>query len=331
MNDLSPRRNLDDYLRERLFPDAGPGLALVVDWGLGFRDPLWPEELPAVAKACPERRAEFRAARAAARRAIANLGCRPVALPVGACGSPRWPKHLVGSLTHSAQCAMASVAFASEVASLGIDVEPADPLPEDIADHVLQPLEQQQNTVIADQLPELWRTIAFSAKEAFYKAYFPLTEEFVDFPDVHICLTPRSPKSGEFAISPTTKTVSRPDIAEAIQGCWVVTDGQVFCSAVLCPPAGQLRRGAFRKQTTRRINGNTENARNSLSCFNNNGGNSAPSDGLAKAIVLPLNKALLPPLRCTMNNLTPTQKTDILIVGNGALVLRGDPVPRALP
>jgi 4'-phosphopantetheinyl transferase EntD len=67
-----------------------------------------------------------------------------------------------------------AVARASDVAAIGIDVEPLAPLGEDLARFVLAP---------GDGPATRW---LFSAKEAVYKALYPLTGQFLDFCDVSV-------------------------------------------------------------------------------------------------------------------------------------------------
>src|SRR5690242_5958922 len=105
---------------------AGP----IVDGG------LFAEEAAAVAGAVAARRAEFAAGRSAARRALAELGIGPVALPVGERRMPVWPTGIVGSITHCVGLAAAAVAWADDLAALGIDVEPAIALDADVLEVV---------------------------------------------------------------------------------------------------------------------------------------------------------------------------------------------------
>jgi 4'-phosphopantetheinyl transferase EntD len=45
-------------------------------------------------------------------------------------------------------------------------------------------------------------TVAFSAKEAFYKCQFPLTESWIDFLDVAVDIFDQKPGNGAFRIRP---------------------------------------------------------------------------------------------------------------------------------
>jgi len=58
---------------------------------------LHPDELAAVERAVPKRRAEFGTARLCARRALSSLGFEPAALLPHEGREPRWPPGAVGS------------------------------------------------------------------------------------------------------------------------------------------------------------------------------------------------------------------------------------------
>ena len=99
--------------------------------------------------------------------------------------SPRWPAGYVGSISHSRHWIVAAAAQACDFVSIGIDSEPIA-TPEQAA--LLQrdighATEWQQLERIGLSLPVAF-TLLFSAKEAFYKCWYPLKQRFLDFPDV---------------------------------------------------------------------------------------------------------------------------------------------------
>lgn len=167
------------------------------------------EEAPAITRAVPARRAEFAAGRDAARTAMARLGHPPVAVPQAPDRAPIWPPGLVGSITHTRRAdglgiALAACAFKRKIISLGLDAEPDAPLPEDLWPVILTRVERaalmEGRTAHATAsaraghtLPpaRMARTI-FSAKEALYKAQYPLSRALLDFQDVEIDLQPRT-------------------------------------------------------------------------------------------------------------------------------------------
>ncbi|BBY32194.1 4'-phosphopantetheinyl transferase [Mycolicibacter minnesotensis] len=196
--------------------DDPPGLA-----------PL-PEEEPLVARSVAKRRNEFVTARYCARLALEELGQPPVAILKGEKGEPSWPEGVVGSLTHCAGFRGAVVGRSAAVRSVGIDAEPHDVLPDGVLKAVSLPVER-------DQLAELpegqhWDRILFCAKEATYKAWFPLTRRWLGFEDAHITFDPDGTFSSRILVDPVA--LSGPPLTE-LGGRWSVAGGLVLTAIVL--------------------------------------------------------------------------------------------------
>ncbi len=131
----------------------------------------------------PRRRASG-AARIVARRLIGELtGNASAPLRRSPSGAPVWPEGVVGSLAHDDEFAVAAVALRSAVARLGVDIEPAEPLPSDLVDRVLSAGEKRltNNDRVAGHL-------IFSAKEAVYKALNALDGSPLEYDDIEIRL-----------------------------------------------------------------------------------------------------------------------------------------------
>ena len=143
-----------------------------------------PEEEPLIARSVAKRRNEFITVRHCARQALAELGLPPVPILKGDKGEPCWPHGVVGSLTHCTGFRGAVVGLRTDVRSVGIDAEPHDVLPDGVLDAVSLPAER----VELGDLPRglHWDRILFCAKEATYKAWFPLTHRWLGFEDAHI-------------------------------------------------------------------------------------------------------------------------------------------------
>lgn len=154
-------------------------------WADRFDDRPYPGEGHLIAGAVEARRQEFMTARRCARRALSILGCGEVAIGSGRRREPLWPRGVVGSITHCLGYRAAVVASAEEVASVGIDAEPNGPLPDDVIPLVMRPFESRRarelisEGIVADRL-------VFSAKEAVYKAWYPVTGRWLDFLDVEL-------------------------------------------------------------------------------------------------------------------------------------------------
>ena len=155
----------------------------------GADAPLYPEEAALLTRAVPKRRREFAAVRSCARRAMRKLGvpARPV-LP-GERGAPVWPDGLTGSMTHCEGYCAAALVRAADLASLGIDAETHGPLPEGVLASVSLPEEAARIGRLSAERPAVhWDRLLFSAKESVYKAWFPLTGEWLDFHEADIDL-----------------------------------------------------------------------------------------------------------------------------------------------
>jgi enterobactin synthetase component D / holo-[acyl-carrier protein] synthase len=136
---------------------------------------LFPDEAAAIESAVQTRRVAFRTGRACARRALVGLGVAPVPIAVGTGGAPRWPAGIVGSITHCHGYRGAAVARARDLASLGIDAEPNQPLPHRVLPRIALASERAMVRELAASEPRVcWDRLLFSAKEAVYKAYYPL-------------------------------------------------------------------------------------------------------------------------------------------------------------
>jgi 4'-phosphopantetheinyl transferase EntD len=140
-------------------------------------------ETPAGASSLSRRRASG-AARIAARRLLGELGADGSSLlarlPTGA---PLWPEGIVGSLAHDDIFAVAAAARRGRLIGLGIDVEPAEPLPTDLIDLVLNEAEQRET--FGDPIA---RRLVFACKEAVYKAIHPLDGSPLEYADIAVRL-----------------------------------------------------------------------------------------------------------------------------------------------
>ena len=144
---------------------------------------LLPEEARSIPARQPAVRRASGAARWIAHGLLAELGINDVAIPRAPSGAPVWPEGITGSLAHDDEMAVAAVAPVGHVASLGIDVEPALALPDDILALVAIPADR---TDAADR--HLAGRILFAAKEAVYKAVYPLDREILDYEDIAVDL-----------------------------------------------------------------------------------------------------------------------------------------------
>lgn len=162
-------------LREMLGPNVGVGLTDPRDPPTG----LWPSEAAAMSRAVPKRRAEFAAGRRAARAAMADLNVAATGIAQGRDRTPQWPTGLCGAIAHCDTCCIAIIADTATHATLGVDVEPAAGLELDLTETVCTAYEQVWVAQQTDQ--RLAAKMIFCAKEAIYKAQYPLTQKVIDF------------------------------------------------------------------------------------------------------------------------------------------------------
>ena len=139
--------------------------------------------LPATSMS-PARQQEFLAGRYCAYEAAKLLSVDLISLPSGSKREPMWPSSLVGSISHTKELAVAWVDLKSESLSLGLDVENliSEEKYLELAHQVanteeIQLLESQES-------PSLNFTLLFSAKEALFKALYPLCHHYIDFKEV---------------------------------------------------------------------------------------------------------------------------------------------------
>jgi 4'-phosphopantetheinyl transferase EntD len=186
-----------------------------------------------IARSVAKRRSEFITVRHCARIALGELGFPRVPILKGDKGEPCWPDGVVGSLTHCAGYRGAVVGRDGVVRSVGVDAEPYDVLPDGVLDAISLAAER---TAIAS-LPAgvHWDRILFCAKEATYKAWFPLTKRWLGFEDAHITFDVDSSGftgSFESTILVDGATLSGPPLS-SLAGRWSVQRELVLTAITL--------------------------------------------------------------------------------------------------
>lgn len=156
-----------------------------------FRSSLTQVELVAVARAVHERQCEFSTGRRLARLALTALGQPAVAIGVGRDRQPLWPAGICGSITHAGGWCAAAVARRSALGgSIGIDLEPAEPLPEEMLESICTKAEATMLAGYGSALAQVAARCIFSAKESIYKAQYALSGRYLDMLDVSVVLHP---------------------------------------------------------------------------------------------------------------------------------------------
>lgn len=189
-----------------------------------------PQEESLIGRAVEKRRREFTTARHCARLAMKQLGVESGPILRGERGAPVWPRGVVGSLTHCDGYRGAVLAYAMQVRSLGIDAEPDAPLPDGVLPAVsLEP--ERAWLARANSGDGVNRDrLLFCAKEATYKAWFPLTGRWLGFEDAHITFEQDSDAtSGTFHsdLLISGETLDGPPLA-SFDGRWLIQDGLIL-------------------------------------------------------------------------------------------------------
>jgi 4'-phosphopantetheinyl transferase EntD len=137
------------------------------------------------------RRRHFTLGRLAAHRALETAGLsRDFAVLKGERGEPIWPEGWVGTITHAGDLAAAAVAREADYVGVGLDVEELSrQVDMGITSHICLPEElpwiqggaEEFSGRTADDNARL--KMLFSAKEAVFKAFYPIEEIYLDFVD----------------------------------------------------------------------------------------------------------------------------------------------------
>jgi 4'-phosphopantetheinyl transferase EntD len=193
---------------------------------------LFPDEQAVIANAVDKRRREFATVRACARAALARLGVPPAPIVPGLRGAPQWPAGVVGSITHCAGYRASVVARDRDVVTIGIDAEPHDKLPDGVLEAVASPGEQARLAALSAMTPHVcWDRLLFCAKESVYKAWFPLTQRWLNFEDASVDF---DPVKGTFT---ARLLVDGPVVNGArltgFDGRWLVDDGLIAAAIVI--------------------------------------------------------------------------------------------------
>ncbi|WP_194792055.1 4'-phosphopantetheinyl transferase family protein [Pseudomonas sp. UFMG81] len=201
------------------------GLAL---YCLGLDDYPLPDA-PALAheqwleQALPSRRREFAAGRVCAAAALQALGHEPAWLPLARpYRYARFPLGVVGSISHTQDLALACAADAQHFLGVGVDAERIAWHPElcPMTEHVMAASERValEGMTAVEQLRFFY--LSFSAKEAFFKAVFPICHTDLEFAEAQL---EHWDAQGHFRLRLTTARLA-PWFAQGqlFEGCWAV-------------------------------------------------------------------------------------------------------------
>lgn len=180
---------LNEHLPALLPNDAA---SAVVELDHADVDQLPSLEAALIRRCVPARRREFAAGRQAARAALTIIGVQATEIGRAERGQPLWPRGITGSISHvGASAAHGGVAVAvvarrsPSLMSIGVDVEAVGAV-----DRELWPLLFTDSELAAlrrHHEPELSAALAFSTKEAVFKAVYPVTAREIEFHWAEVC------------------------------------------------------------------------------------------------------------------------------------------------
>lgn len=167
------------------FPAMPDGAQSVFGPIADYRSALLPGEARAVHRAVASRQREHATGRVFARTAIAALGLVPAPLLTGPAREPVWPAGVVGAISHSRSLAWAAAARQDAgMMGLGVDLEQFGRLQPSLYDRLFT--RDEVGFIEATDVESA--TLLFSAKEAIYKAVFPLAGRFIGFQEVELTI-----------------------------------------------------------------------------------------------------------------------------------------------
>jgi 4'-phosphopantetheinyl transferase EntD len=195
--------------------------------GVGL-SPRFPSEGEGVARAVATRRDEFLSGRELARELLAGLGSTPSPIPVGHRRTPIWPEGIVGSIAHSGTVCVCAVAKRSAFACVGIDLEPDEPLDDEVIPTICTLEELRQASAAPECGGGSSARLIFSAKECVFKTLFPITRTELEFHQVQLQW---NPARSSFAATLRGVPEGVAEIGRRLRGAFRIAGGWLITAA----------------------------------------------------------------------------------------------------
>lgn len=215
-------------LRAVLVSVTPDGMAAEIASINGSHD-LFDVEDRAIRNAAPLRRDEFAAGRAAARGALATLAIAPVPIPRAADRRPLWPNGIIGSISHTDGIAAAIVGHNQPTAGVGLDIEGDAPLKKELLKYILTRSEAAARKARPLVASSSRCKATFAAKEALFKAIYPITGQFFGFLDANVDLL----ESGNWTATLCDTAPALPASMVISGGKWAAVDGHVIATVCI--------------------------------------------------------------------------------------------------
>ena len=173
------------------------------------------------------RRNAFATSRRLARDLLAQSGCEDATIGRRADGAPIWPSGLCGSFSYNEEWCAVAVAKSLPGSAIGIDLERLEDIPYNAWDDIVS--YQELRGMSRHGLPPAQLVnLAFTAKEAYFKAQCPLTGDAdLEFRDVRLAI---DSTDGQLTLAPLPRGLEA-DARLRWNGHWCV-------AAVALQPVG---------------------------------------------------------------------------------------------
>jgi 4'-phosphopantetheinyl transferase EntD len=189
---------------------------------------VYASELVTIANAGRKRRDEFLAGRACAHACLEALGVDKQPIVAGEIGMPVWPEGILGSISHSeAYCAAVALRTGS-ARGIGLDIERDRAVTQTMEPVIFGDTETAQLSRLAPDERRRIATIAFSAKEAFYKAQFPRSRAFLEYRDARVEVG-----EGRFDIFLLRDIDRIGSCGDRLHGRYALADGYVLAGTII--------------------------------------------------------------------------------------------------
>lgn len=187
------------------------------------------QESGAMARMAPVRKRAFAAGRAAAHACMLQLGGKVQPVLTTPDRAPLWPQGLTGSISHSQSCCIAVLGQTTDVRTLGVDVEEATGLDDDLTGIICTPAEKAWLSTRPRDRARLLAKLIFSAKECAYKCQYPVSKTLFGFDTFDI--TP-DPDTGQFEAT-FLRDVPHFRAGTQLCGRFVISDGLIVTAMTL--------------------------------------------------------------------------------------------------
>ncbi|PCH94404.1 MAG: hypothetical protein COB84_07625 [Rhodobacteraceae bacterium] len=154
-------------------------------------DPLSPSaqdlrDHPRLQRMAAPRQTEFLRGRHCAKTALIQAGASDHHVRAHEDRSPIWPQGFIGSISHTKEIAIAVAASASNLKSIGIDIERRKRVTDKLAQEICIASELDWLSGFSTDQSHDLATLIFSAKETIYKCLYPSVQHVFGFSAVTI-------------------------------------------------------------------------------------------------------------------------------------------------